>query len=60
MDVNSSGAPQVELSDPQGFRMDLGSTGTINLKTGETQRTSAASIVMFGNDKEHHVIWRAP
>jgi hypothetical protein len=60
MDVNSSGAPQVELSDPQGFTMDLGSTGTINAKTGETQRTSAASIVMFGNDKRHHVIWRAP
>jgi hypothetical protein len=54
------GSPSVGLSDSQGFRMDLGSTGTINAKTGETQHTSAASITMFGNDKEHHVIWHAP
>jgi hypothetical protein len=54
------GSPSVGLSDSQGFRMDLGSTGTINTKTGETQRTSAASIVMFGNDKKRHVIWQAP
>jgi hypothetical protein len=60
INVNSSGEPSIELSDPQGFSMDLGTTGTVNRITGETQRTSAASIVMFGNDKDHKVIWQAP
>jgi hypothetical protein len=60
MDVNSSGAPQVELSDPQGFGMGLGASDTMIERTGQTRHTSAASIVMFGNDKGHHVIWQAP
>lgn len=58
--VSNSGAPAVTLSDPQGFSMDLGSTSTQTPTTGATQQTSAASIVMFGNDKQHHVIWQAP
>ncbi|HUY14148.1 MAG TPA: hypothetical protein VMX16_11050 [Terriglobia bacterium] len=58
--VNQIGAPFISLSDAQGFSMDLGSTGTENLTTGQTQQTSAASIVMFGNGKGHHVIWQAP
>lgn len=52
--------PSVELTDSQGFSMDLGSTETTTVRTGETRRTSAASIVMIGNDKDHHVIWQAP
>jgi hypothetical protein len=40
--------------------MDLGSSSTTKTITGETQQTSAASIVMFGNDKDHYVIWKAP
>ncbi|HXH51421.1 MAG TPA: hypothetical protein VNM47_18945 [Terriglobia bacterium] len=50
----------ISLADGQGFDMDLGSTATASPNTGASEHTSAASIVMFGNDKEHHVIWKAP
>jgi hypothetical protein len=56
----SSGEPTITLSDPRDFRMDLGDTETVTPSTGETHQTSAASIVMFGNGKKHHVIWQAP
>lgn len=56
----SSGEPSITFADRKGFMMSLGSTGTIAKVTGETQQTSAASIVMLGNDKSHHVIWQAP
>ncbi|MGH8143269.1 MAG: hypothetical protein ACREU2_12220 [Steroidobacteraceae bacterium] len=58
--VSPEGKPSIELADPEGFSMDLGVTGTITPTTGETHKTSAASITMFGNDKDHHVIWKAP
>ena len=60
MGVDPSGKPWLTLVDPQGFRMDLGDAQTVIPTTGETQQTSAASIVMFGNDEKHHVIWKAP
>lgn len=61
LDLNDvADKPVIQLSDPQGFSMDLGSTGLISPRTGATQQTSADSIVMFANDKERHVIWRAP
>lgn len=56
----NSGPPVVELQDSQGFMMDLGTAETTAMRTGETSRTSAASITMFSNDKKGHVIWRAP
>jgi hypothetical protein len=52
--------PLLTLSDNRGFEMDLGGTETVIAKTGQTQKTSADSIIMFSNDKEHHVIWQAP
>ena len=55
-----SKGPQVVLSDSQGYAMSLGSTPLVTPGTGATEQTSAASIVMFGNDKKHHVIWQAP
>jgi hypothetical protein len=58
--VSPAGAPSIELSDSAGYSMDLGSTSTITPITGATQQTSAASIVMFGSGKEHHVVWQAP
>jgi hypothetical protein len=58
--VSPKGQPNVELQDAAGFTMDLGTANTVTSATGATQRTSAASIVMFGNDKDHHVIWQAP
>ena len=60
MDVLPSGEPSITLRDAQGFRTDLGSTSTLIPATGQTQHTSAASIVMYGNDEKHHVIWKAP
>ncbi len=52
--------PTLNLTDRRGFGLVLGSTGTVALAAGETQKTSAASIIMFGNDKKRHVIWQAP
>lgn len=60
MGVSPSGAVNIRLQDAQGFSTDIGNTGTVIKATGATQETSAASIVMFGNDKQHHVIWQAP
>lgn len=60
MFIDRSGSPNITLTDANGFKMDLGSTGKVNGRTGATEQTSAASIVMFGNDHEHHVIWQAP
>lgn len=58
--VSPSGAPTIALRDARGYSMDLGSTSAVAPATGEAQQTSAASIVMFGNGKGHHVIWQAP
>lgn len=55
----SSGEPTIRLSDKRDFMMDLGAT-RLEKATGESERTSAASITMFANGKKHQVIWRAP
>jgi hypothetical protein len=60
LNVSRSGLPNITLKDTQGFSTQFGSAGTINKTTGATQQTSAASIVMFDNDKEHRAIWKAP
>lgn len=52
--------PALEMTDPEGYTLDLGRTQTLVPANGETRQTSAASIVMFGNDKKRHVIWEAP
>jgi hypothetical protein len=53
-------SPDIKLSDAEGFEMDLGTASTVSIATGETHQTSADSIVMFGNDKKHRVMWKAP
>jgi hypothetical protein len=53
-----SGEPHIHLLDSQGFRMVLGTTNTVTPATGATQRTSAASLVMFSKDNK--VLWSAP
>lgn len=60
MKLNTSGEPSVRLSDSKGYSMTLGGVATVNPDTGQTRQSSAASIVMFNNDKQHHVIWQAP
>lgn len=53
-------SPAISLADSAGFSMTLGGASLVTEATGETHQTSATSIVMFGNDKKHHVIWQAP
>lgn len=60
MNVSPSGDPVIKLSDEYGYIMGLGSMSTVMPGKGERLQSSAASIVMFGNDKKHHVIWKAP
>jgi hypothetical protein len=63
MQVLSTGQPTLTLKDQDGFRMDLGYVGYKGTKIGAPTvkgYSSAASIIMFGNDEKHHVIWNAP
>lgn len=46
------------LFDEQGFEATLGRTALMTPRTGESQMTSAASLVLF--DKDKNVIWKAP
>ncbi len=48
----------LELSDKEGFETTIGTTDLLGLRTGETRRTSAASVVLFDKDKK--VLWEAP
>ena len=48
----------VTVSDNQGFQATLGTTDLVTPRSGETHRTSAASLVLF--DKDKNVIWKAP
>jgi hypothetical protein len=52
------GGPQIALQDKEGYETHLGKTDTVFTKSGKTQQTSAASVVMF--DKEKKVLWSAP
>jgi len=51
-------APQLQLSDQEGFTAVLGSNSLVSTKTKEVHRTTAASLQLFGKEKE--IIWRAP
>lgn len=46
------------VSDDQGFSADLGVQDLVTPRTGETQKTSAASLILF--DKNKSVIWKTP
>jgi len=49
---------ELALTDANGFETDIGITDLITQMTGETHKTSAASIVLLGKDKK--VLWSAP
>jgi hypothetical protein len=51
-------APKLQVSDQEGYTAVLGTNALITTKTNEVQKTSAASLLLFGKQKE--VIWRAP
>jgi hypothetical protein len=48
----------VTVSDEQGFQATLGTADLVTPRSGETHKTSAASLVLF--DKKKNVIWKAP
>lgn len=50
--------PSVRLADRGGYSSTLGAEETVIGRTGEHQKTSAASLVLFGNDGK--VLWSAP
>ena len=54
----SPDGPWLELTGANGFEADIGVTGLVTPATGETHKTSAASIVLFGKGKK--VLWQAP
>ena len=50
--------PSLKLTDPDGYSTVIGSANLVQARTGEKHKTSAASLVLFGKDKE--VLWSAP
>jgi hypothetical protein len=64
--TDPSGGPYIRMTDTHSSGIDVGSADTMTLPThskftiGRSQNTSADSIIMFENDKNHRVIWQAP
>jgi hypothetical protein len=60
MNLNGSifDGQQIGLLDKDGFETHIGKTDLVVTKTGKTEQTSAASMVMF--NKEKKVLWSAP
>ena len=48
----------LEVSDKEGFQTKIGTTDLVTPRTGETHKTSAASMILF--DKDRKVLWQAP
>ena len=46
------------LGDKEGFQTVVGNTDLVTPRTGETHKTSAASVMLL--DKDQNVIWSAP
>jgi len=53
-----AGMPSLTVSDNEGFQTTVGTALLETTRTGETHKTSAASVVLF--DKDKNVIWKAP
>ena len=54
-DLNEMG---LAIFDDEGFETRIGSTDLVTPLTGETHKTSAASVIFFDKDKK--VLWQAP
>lgn len=48
----------LRIHDSSGFETVLGNTDLVTERTGESRKTSAASVVLFGKDSK--VLWSAP
>jgi len=57
LEVDANG-PFLRLFDEEGFQTTIGTTDLLTPRTGETHKTSAASVVLF--DKDNKVLWKAP
>jgi hypothetical protein len=56
--LRTQGGPELLLTDTVGYETDIGVTELATPATGETHKTSAASMVLFGKDRK--VLWSAP
>jgi hypothetical protein len=56
--LGSVTASGVHVEDVDGFAATLGVTDLVTPRTGEKHKTSAASLILFDNNK--NVIWKAP
>jgi hypothetical protein len=57
----SNGDTTIYLRDSDGFSASLGVTDTVIAGTGQKRKTSAASLTLFGSDKDgNKVLWSAP
>jgi hypothetical protein len=58
LDVDDPDGPSVVVTDNEGFNATLGKSELMTTKTGRSEKTSAASLVLFGKDGK--VLWSAP
>jgi hypothetical protein len=58
--ISASGprSPSLEIADSRGYATQLGVSSVTHDKSGGSQQSSAASIVLVGKDRE--VLWSAP
>jgi hypothetical protein len=56
--VLSGDEPSLKLTDADGYSTAIGQQDLVTERTGEKKKTSAASVVLFGQDRK--VIWRTP
>lgn len=58
LSASGPSSPSIEVADSQGYATEIGATGRTYPSTGETQKSSAASLMLLGKDKS--VLWSAP
>ena len=49
---------RIRLADKEAFKTEIGNANLILPQTGETRKTSAASVLL--SDKDEKVLWKAP
>lgn len=57
LSITGSG-PSLEITDEAGFQTTIGNAELETARTGESHKTSAASVILFDKDKK--VLWKAP
>jgi len=58
LNVDEPDGPSLVVADDAGFSATLGKSEVVTTKTGRSEKTSAASLVLFGKDGK--VLWSAP